>query len=380
MARRTCQIFSENRHPFSETPHRGTVQGDWNKRALPVTMEKRMAPRKKTPRLSDVAKAAGVSISTISRALTDKSQLDPETYDRVARAVRSLDYRRKPRSRPAARHLTVAVIVPSILDPFFSVLLHGIDGAAQTYGCNILFSDSGNSTEIELKNIQRLSETPIDGAILVPSGDKAQGYAMLRERGIQVVLADRTLEADDANWVVSNDEEGAFLATKYLVDLGHRSILYVGGTHATSTERARLAGYKRALREHGIAVRPGLVTERGFDSESSHATMKRILAAREPAFTAAFAGSDLIAFGIRRAMEESGLKIPRDVSLVGYGDMPISEMLSLTSVSCPAFEMGKSALTLLVHMLEHKFVSSRRVVLRPTLVLRSSCRQVNGKS
>jgi LacI family transcriptional regulator len=268
------------------------------------------------------------------------------------------------------------VIVPSILDPFFSVLLHGIDGAAKTYGCNILFSDSANSAEIELKSIQRLAESPIDGVILVPADDRTLGYAQLRERGISVVLADRTLDVEDAHSVVSNDEEGAFLATKYLVDLGHKAILYVGGTHATSTERARLAGYKRALREHDIPVRPSLVMERKFDSEASHAIMKRVLAAGEPAFTAAFAGSDLIAFGIRRAMEERGLKIPRDISLVGCGDMPISEMLSLTSVSCPAFEMGKSALTLLVHMLEHKFVSSRRVVLRPTLVLRSSCRQV----
>lgn len=351
---------------------------DWNKRgALPVTMATPMTPRKKTPTLSDVAKIAGVSISTISRALQDKSQLKAETYDRVARAVANLEYRKKSRPRPAARHRTVAVIVPSILDPFFCVLLHGIDAVAKTYNWNILFMDSANSTEIELKNIHRLSETPIDGAILVPSGDKLQGYALLQEKAIHVVLADRSLEAEDANWVVSNDEEGAFLATKYLVDLGHRSILYVGGTHVTSTERARLAGYKRALREHGIPVRPALITECSFDSETSHAAMERILKAGEPVFTAAFAGSDLIAFGIRKAMEERGLKVPRDVSLVGYGDMPISGMLSLTSVSCPAYEMGKNALTLLIHMVEHKFISSRRVVLRPTLVLRSSCRQLN---
>jgi DNA-binding LacI/PurR family transcriptional regulator len=120
---------------------------------------------------------------------------------------------------------------------------------------------------------------------------------------------------------------------------------------ATSTERARLAGYKRALREHGMAVRPALITECSFDSETSHAAMERILRAGEPVFTAAFAGSDLIAFGIRKAMEERGLNVPGDVSLVGYGDMPISGMLSLTSVSNPAFEMGKSALTLLIHLM-----------------------------
>jgi LacI family transcriptional regulator len=341
-------------------------------------MARETASPTKAPRLSDIAKVAGVSISTISRALMDSSQLKPETYDRVARAVKSLDYRKKSRPHSAARQKMIAVIVPSILDPYFCVLLHGVDAVAKTYNCNILFMDSMNSTEIELKNIHRLSKVPIDGAILVPSADRTQGYEFLREKGVQVVLADRTLDVDDASWVVSNDEEGAFLATKYLIDLGHRSILYVGGTHVTSTEQARLAGYKRALREHGIPVRAPLVTECSFDSETSHAAMTRILKAGNPVFTAAFAGSDLIAFGIRRAMEKRRLNVPRDVSLVGYGDMPISAMTSLTSVSCPADEMGKSALTLLLHLVEHKFVSSRRIVLRPTLVLRSSCRQLNG--
>lgn len=197
-------------------------------------------------------------------------------------------------------------------------------------------------------------------------------------KGIHVVLADRTLEAEDADWVVSNDEEGAFLATKYLVDLGHKSILYVGGTHATSTEQARLLGYKRALREHGISVRAELITECSFDSQTSHAAMEHILKAGKPQFTAAFAGSDLIAFGIRKSMEERGLKVPKDVSLVGYGDMPISDLISLTSVSCPAHEMGKSSLMLLIHLIERKYISAHRVMLRPTLVLRSSCKQLNG--
>jgi LacI family transcriptional regulator len=370
MAARTCQIFFRE---FSWLFKKWSPVLHFPVRA--AQKDKRM---NRTPRLSDVAKRAGVSISTISRALQDKSQLDPRTYDRVARAVKDLEYTKKTRRRPAVGHRSVAVIVPSVLDPFFCVLLHGIDSVAKTYGCNILFLDSDNSTEVETKNIHRLSDSQIDGAILVPSGSKLQGYELLREMGVHVVLADRTLEADEASWVVSNDEEGAYLATKYLVDLGHRSILYVGGTHATSTERARMAGYKRALRENGITVRPGLITECSFDSQSAHAAMRQILKAGDPVFTAAFAGSDLIAFGIRKAMEEKGLKVPRDVSLIGYGDMPISSLLSLTSVSCPAYEMGKSALTLLLNMVEHKYVSSRRVMLRPTLVLRSSCRRLKG--
>ena len=166
--------------------------------------------------------------------------------------------------------------------------------------------------------------------------------------------------------------------TKYLVDLGHRSILYMGGIHTTSTEAARLRGYSRALRECGIPLDDRFVSECSFDSESAYTAMTGILQDRDLRFSAVFAGNDLMAFGIRKALEDSGLKVPQDVSLVGYGDMPFASLISLTSVSCPALEMGKSALSLLVQTIEKKYVSSHKTVMRPTLILRSSCMQIGA--
>lgn len=333
-------------------------------------------PSSRPPRLSDVARRAGLSVSTVSRALTDRSQLKPETYERVARAVASLQYRRPHKRAAPVRARTIAVIIPSILDPFFCMLLRGIDGVARTYNCNILFYDSQNSIDLETRNVQRFLGSGVAGVILVPSGDSSPGYSLLKDAGIPVVLLDRVLDVEDASAVTSNDEEGGYLATKYLLDLGHRSIFYVGGKRNTSTEKARLAGFRRALESHGIAVRPEQVTECAFDSESAHAVMSRILSEEALPFTAVFAGNDLIAMGTRKALEEHGRRVPDDVSLVGYGDMPLSALTSLTSVSSPAYEMGKSALALVVHILEHKYLSSRRTLLRPTLVLRSSCRQL----
>jgi LacI family transcriptional regulator len=311
--------------------------------------------------------------------MNDKSLLNPDTYARVQRAMRDLGYDRRRRPSAAARVRSVAVVLPAILDPFFSVLLHGIDAAAKTYSYNLLFFDSNNSPEIELKNITRIAGSSAAGVVLVPSGDSPRGYAQLREAGIPVVLLDRILSAEDPSYVISNDEEGAYLATKYLMDLGHRAILYMGGNSNTSTEKARLAGYTRALREAALPVRRQLVTECSFDSESSYRAMKKILRGRHLGFSAAFAGNDLIAFGIRKALEESELRVPEDISLVGYGDMPFASLISLTTVSCPAYEMAQDAMLLLIHIIEKKFVSSRRIVLRPTLVLRSSCRQLSDR-
>lgn len=133
------------------------------------------------------------------------------------------------------------------------------------------------------------------------------------------------------------------------------------------------------METNGFAVLPDLVSECLFDVESSYATLSKVLSQKEPDFTAVFAANDLTAFGVKKALEERGLKIPQDVSLRGCGDMPFSSLLSLTSVSCPAFEMGKSALTLLIQIIEHKDINTRNILLRPTLVLRSSCQGVKVK-
>jgi DNA-binding LacI/PurR family transcriptional regulator len=212
---------------------------------------------------------------------------------------------------------------------------------------------------------------------LVPSGDSITGYRMLREAGLPVVLLDRLLDVKDSSYVISNDEEGAYLAVKYLIDLGHRGILYIGGIHNTSTEAGRLRGHSRALRECGIPQNDQSISECSFDSESAYAAMKNILPKKDLQFSAVFAGNDLIAFGIKKALEEIGLMVPRDVSLVGYGDMPFASLISLTSVCCPAFEMGKSALSLLIQIMEKKYVSSHKTIMRPTLILRSSCMQIS---
>lgn len=334
---------------------------------------------KKPPSISDVARKAGVSISTISRAMNDKDRLNPRTYDKVKRAMDELHYRKTGRSAAAPRVRTIAVVVPTILDPFFSVVLHGIDGTAKTYNYNIVFFDSNNSVEIETQNIRRIVGSAVDGVIFVPSGNSIAGYSHLRDAGLPVVLLDRLLDVPSPSSVISNDEEGAYLATKYLLDLGHRRIFYMGGIHSTSTEEARLNGYGRALRDYGIPVRDDLVGECQFDSESACLVMTTMLQGRRPSFTAVFAGNDLIAFGIRKVLEEIGCRVPQDISLVGYGDMPFARMISLTSVSCPALEMARSAVSLLIQIIEKKFVSSHRTVMRPALVLRSSCQQVGNQ-
>ena len=138
---------------------------------------------KKAASIGDVARRAGVSISTISRAMSDKDRLNPQTYERVQRAIRELNYKKARRGPSSARPRTVAVVVPSILDPYFSVALHGIDNVARTYNFNTLLFDSCNSAEIEAKDVARILESSVDGVVLVPAGSSREGYGMLRDAG-----------------------------------------------------------------------------------------------------------------------------------------------------------------------------------------------------
>ena len=341
-------------------------------------MAKMAKKGKKPSSITDVAKKAGVSISTISRVMNDPRRVNPETYEKVKRTIRALNYRKARRSPAAARPRTVAVVVPTILDPFFSVILHGIEMMAKTYAYNIFLFDSCNSMEIEMKNARRIIDSSPDGVVFVPVGSSAGASRMLRAAGLPVVLLDRLTGNDDSSYVISNDVEGAFLAVKYLIDLGHRDILYIGGNRTTSTEEARMKGYMRALSENGVPLRKENIVETSFDAEGAYESTKKILQGEDRGFSAVFAGNDLIAFGARKAIEENGLRVPQDISLIGYGDMPFASLTCLTTVSCPALEMAKSALSLLVHIIEKKFISSQKIVMRPTLVLRSSCRRISS--
>ncbi len=163
---------------------------------------------------------------------------------------------------------------------------------------------------------------------------------------------------------------------RYLIDLGHRDILYFGGDRATSTEAARLEGYQRAMRSDGVALDDASVTECSFSSESGYEVMNLMLESGRRRPTAVFAASDLIVAGAMRALQERGLRVPEDVSIVGYGDLPFASMISLTTVSCPVLEMAKSAMTLLVHVADDRFIGNHRIVMRPALVLRASCARV----
>lgn len=331
--------------------------------------------KKVTPKITDVARKAGVSPATVSRVIRNKELVKEETVHRVESAMDELNYEWEetaPKNNKKMKHL--AIIVPDILDPFFSLLTKGIGDIARKHLYNVILYNSDNSPELEEENIELTTASDIIGAIVVPSSVKKATYLQLQEHDVPFVFLDRYLGLDSCSYVISDDKEGAYLATKYLLDLGHREILYVGGDKRLSTEHNRLLGYKKALQERGIEISTKLVHECEFSARIAYEETKKILS-QNIRFTAAFGANDLIAFGIMKAVEEAGASIPNDISLVGYGDTPLSMYISLTTVSSPAYEMGKNAFLQLIDIVEKRVNEPHHVVLRPSVIFRSTCKQ-----
>ncbi len=330
--------------------------------------------RKNSPNIIDVAQKAGVSPATVSRVIGNTKLVKAETVDRVNDAIHKLHYSKSRSAGRSRNQKMVTVVVPDIQDPFFHTLLKGISDIARVHRYSIVLCNSDNSKTIEKENLELAVEQNIDGIIIIPSNKNVELIDRFIQSKIDVVFLDRIIDRDDICYVISDDEEGAYQAVKYLLHLGHRDILYVGGDSQLSTEKNRLKGFKKALMEFGIPIKAELIRECSFSSETIYRQTQNIIKSN-PDYSAVFSASDLIGFGVIKALEDLGKSVPGDISVMGYGDMPFSNYISLTTVSSPAYEMGKNAMLLLMDLIEGRRVAVDKVILRPSLIFRSSCKQ-----
>lgn len=331
--------------------------------------------KKSSPNIIDVAKKAGVSPATVSRVLGNREIVRSETAEKVLAAVDELKY--EPGNyvyRKAKKSFTVAVIIPDLTDQFFTMLVRGIFNEGILHNYSLLLYNTENLLEREKEIIQLTADKEIDGVIIVPVDDNDDMIQIYDEKEVPYIFLDRTINRKESSYVVSDDEEGSYQATKYLIDLGHRNILYIGGENKFSTERNRVKGFKKALQEYEIQVRKELIRECSFHYEAAFRETFTVFKEGHD-FSAIFAANDLIALGAKAAVERYGKLIPDDISLVGYGDIPTSEYLSLTTVSMPAYEMGKSAFLLLLDYIENRLETPKQITLRPSVVFRSTCKR-----
>ncbi|GAB3423379.1 LacI family DNA-binding transcriptional regulator [Flindersiella endophytica] len=340
--------------------------------------------------LRDVAERAGVSISTVSRVLGGSYPAAAATRARVMQAVEELDYVANAQARALAGGGTklIAVLVPLVGgNDFGSYVAQGIDEQCVDEGRICLLSNTSYDPDRELAVIRLMREQRADAVILVggvpldPEYDTRmrQHAHALAAAGSRLVLVGRPPLGPDvpAITVEYDNAGGAQAATNYLLSHGHRRILYLGARPGHTAASARLEGYRRGLADHGVAYDESLVVEGEFSRPSGYRMMRERLAREEPPdFTAILAGDDPVAVGARHALREVGLRIPDDLSMVGYDDLAVAGDLGLTSVHIPYEELGRTAVRLALHQRDtrdHDQTSIHRV-LGTHLVIRDSVR------
>jgi DNA-binding LacI/PurR family transcriptional regulator len=328
--------------------------------------------------LKDVARVAGVSVSTVSRVLTGSPLVNDETRARVKRAMEELDYRpnrvaRRLR-RDTARASLIGLIVPDIQNPFFAELVRGVESIAQKHGYMVFLGNSDEDGANEKRYVDLMRAESVDGLILPPSSDIAQTVSGLARAGLPVVCVDRRLPKVALDTVIADNVHGAQEAVEHLLRIGHRRIGFVGGRPQLSTTQERLQGYRLALEEHGVAFDAALVREGDSRQSGGRHMARELLTLSEPP-TALLVGNNLMTLGALETIHAMGLRIPDDVAIVGYDDMPWALALNppLTAVRQPSYEIGRRGAELLLQRIDDPKRSTSLVVLQPELVVRESC-------
>lgn len=330
--------------------------------------------------IRDVAEAAGVSIATVSAVLNNSARVSPAREARVRRAVAELGYapQRSARSLRQGKTLMPSLIVSDIANPFFASVAGIIEREADRRGYALLLSNTGDDEAKELRYLQHARGHNVDGLILVITGPQEHYTAEWRERiGVPAVLVDRDLPALDLECVATDNRLASALAVRHLLALGHRRIGAVLGPDHLSPAAERSEGFFAAIAESDADRDPALFRHADFHSPDAYDKCQALLALPDRP-TAIFVANNLMAIGAMRAVAESGLRCPEDLSVVAIDDFEWSTAFypRLTTVSQPIEAIGRRAVERLMNLLDGgEPTQPRKELLRPELIVRDSCAQ-----
>jgi LacI family transcriptional regulator len=330
------------------------------------------------PTLKDVARAAGVHASTASRALNADAaeRLSPDVVARVRSEATRLGYRAHgiAAGLRTGQSRAIAVILPDITNPVFPPILRGIEEELTPAGFIPVVANTGNDGERATAVFERLAERGMDGFILASARRHDPIVDRCIEERVPLVVLNRTIDRGGISAVITDDEKGAAMAFEHLYGLGHRRIAHLGGPQSLSTGHARTKGFARAAREAGLPPESTPTVFADAFTRRAGVTAARELLAAKPRPTAIFCGNDLLALGCYDELRALGVSCPDDVSIVGYNDIPLLDLVNppLTTIHIQHFEMGRQAARCLLQRLRENDLPPYDIVLKPELVVRSS--------
>ena len=306
------------------------------------------------PTIYDVAKRAGVAPITVSRVINHRGYFSPETRQRVEAAIDELGYvpNSVARSLRSKRTHTLGLVLTDITNPFFTTLARGVEDTANREGYSVFFCNTDESEVKEQKYLQLLLQKQVDGVLLVSARCSPGPVRLLQSHGTPVVLLDRKIPQVEVDVVRCDSEQAAYRLTNLLLSLGHRDIAMLSGPEWVSTAVDRVAGYRRAFQEAGESFDSGFIYHGDFTQESGSSMTRRALEMK-PAPTALLAANNFITIGAMKTLQELGLRVPEQISLAGFDDLPIGlvPFPFFTVAAQPAYEMGQRATQLLLKRL-----------------------------
>jgi LacI family transcriptional regulator len=328
--------------------------------------------------IKDVARHAGVSAMTVSRVINSSPSVSPDTRSRVERAIAELGYipSQLARGLSAQRTRTLALIVPDVANPFFTLIVRGSEDVARRADFRVLLCDTRADLELEREVIDEMIAHRVEGILIAPVNDRSREHLrQLTRFGVPFVLVDRTVPGVDADTVLGDSAGGAEQLVNHLVGLGHRRIAMITESGAVSTARDRRRGYEAALTGAGLAVDPALVVESSVDPDGGREGMRRLLELEQPP-SAVFTVNNLVALGAIEAVRATGREVPNDVALVCFDDIEYASRLHpfLTVMEQPAETFGTLGTQLLLERIENRAPDRRRTVVLPAqFIVRRSC-------
>lgn len=332
--------------------------------------------------VSDVAKKAGVSVSTAARVLSGRGYAAAETKRIVLEAAQELGFvpNRIARSLRTQETHMIGLLIGDVENPFYSAIASNVESVARAAGYNVVLCNSDDDPGIESELLALLQSMRVDGLIVTPTLKNRKNLRNLLERGIVIVQIDRKVEGLEADAILVDNQEGARGAAEHLIAAGHTDIGILPGDLEVPTAQERLAGYRQALEEHGISIHEDLIKPGSFHREHAIEDTAELLEA-DPRPTAILAANNLLAEGALIALAQGGLTVPDDMSVVAFDSVPWMRVTSppLTTVRQPVADMARSAAELMLRRLRGEgSITPNTVVFQPELVVRDSVASISS--
>lgn len=327
--------------------------------------------------IDDVAREAGVSISTVSHVINGTRFVADPTKERVLGAIELLRYEPSSVAQSLKRDKSQAIglLITDISNPFFTSLVRGVEDVASQAGYSVILCNTDEDPHKELSYLRVLRRKRVDGILLAPTGTRQPYLDALVEAGFPVVCIDRLSPGHACDAVLVENVAGAHAAVEHLIRLGHRRVGVISGLAPVGTSSERLEGYRQALRAHDLAEDPRLVREGNSRLDGGYRRMLELLDLSTPP-TAVFTTNNLMTLGALAALQARGVRVPDDLAVVGFDDFEWAVVLRprLTTVAQPTYEIGTTAANLLLERVEKRSDDPpRRVVLATRLLVRESC-------